>query len=300
MTLLKSAAILLSAACLASCGGGGDSASHDGDVVARVGKSVLTMPELIDKVPYGLTPDDSVRFVNAYVRQWVDSRVVGEVAARNLPDIPAIEKKVDDYRNELIMMEYRRLMYEQNCPKELSEDSLRSYYDRHKGEFLLDAPLVKGIFIKIPDNNIRLSDVRKWLKSGGEEDLDRLEKYQLADPKAMEYDYFRDDWTEWGKISGRMPLDFNATPEMISGSGRIFEMSRNGYTYMMSVSGVLSKRDIAPFETVKETIRDYIAGTMKVEYDRRLRQHLYEEGLENGDIEINMDLSGAEQAKNTE
>lgn len=300
MTHLKSVAILLFAVCLTSCGGGGDTAIDRGDIVARVGKSVLTMPELMEKVPYGLTPADSVRFVSAYVHQWVDARIIGEVAARNIPDMPAIEEKVNAYRNELVMMEYRRLMYEQNLPKELSEDSLEVYYSRHQDDFRLDAPLIKGIFVKIPDNAPRLNDVKKWVKSGTEEDLDKLEKYQLSDPETMEYDYFADNWTDWGKIAGRMPLDFNASPELLSRWDKTSEMSRNGYTYLLNVTEVLPKGAVAPFETVKETVRDYIAGVMRIEYDKRLRQHLYEEGVERGDVEVKIDLTTAEPTKTTE
>lgn len=300
MTHLKSVAILLFAACLTSCGGGGDAAIDRSDMVARVGKSVLTMPELMEKVPYGLTPDDSVRFVSAYVRQWVDARIMGEVAARNIPDMPSVEEKVNAYRNELIMMEYRRLMYEQNKPAELSEDSLKAYYGQHRDDFRLEVPIIKGIFVKMPDNAVRLNDIRKWIKSGSEDDLDKIEKYQLTDPKAMEYDYFADSWTDWGKIAGRMPLDFNASPEMLARMNKDFEMTRNGYTYILKVTDVLSKDAVAPFETVKENIRDFIAGTMRVEYDRRLRQHLYEEGLKSGDVEINIDIAQSEKAKNGE
>jgi len=50
----------------------------------------------------------------------------------------------------------------------------------------------------------------------------------------------------------------------------------------------------------KENIRDFIAGTMRVEYDRRLRQHLYEEGLKSGDVEINIDIAQSEKTKNGE
>lgn len=87
---------------------------------------------------------------------------------------------------------------------------------------------------------------------------------------------------------------------MLARMNKDFEMTRNGYTYILKVTDVLSKDAIAPFETVKENIRDFIAGTMRVEYDRRLRQHLYEEGLKSGDVEINIDIAQSEKAKNGE
>lgn len=300
MTYLKPAAIMIIAACLASCGGGGDSAVNRDDVVARVGKTVLTLPELKEKVPYGLSSADSLRFVNAYVRQWIDSRIIGEIAARNIPDLSEIEEKVSDYRNELVMMEYRRLMYEQNMPEELSADSLQAYYDRHKDEFRLDAPLIKGIYVKLPDNAERIADVRKWVKSGSEDDLDNLEKYHFDNSKVMEYDYFADDWVDWNRVAGRMPLDFDASPEMLSGWNKVMEMSRNGYVYMLKVIRVLPKGEPAPFESVKDNIREYIAGSMRLEYDRRLRQRLYEEGLKNGDVELNVELGVAGSSMITE
>lgn len=276
-------------ASLVSCGGGASDAAMTDDVVVKVGEAVLTLPELREKTPYGLSADDSVRFVNAYVRQWIDGQLVGEVAARNIPNNEAIDAKVEAYRKALIMMEYRRLMYEEHAPRGLSDDSLNAYYERHKENFKLSTPLVKGVFIRLPEGSPRLAEVRKWMKSGKSDDIDRLEKYHLSDSRNVEYDYFLDEWTDWDHVAERMPLGFKATPEMIM-RNRYYETSSGGNVSMLVLAEMLPKGETAPFGTVRDNIREYIAGDMRVDYDRELKQHLYEEGIADGVIVVNMDL----------
>lgn len=294
MDTLRVIVITLSSALLVACGSRADDAVVNDSFAARVGKSTLTFDELKEKIPYGLSADDSVKFISAYVRQWVEGQLISEVAAKNVGNLEEIDKKVEAYRNELLMMEYRRLMYEEHAPSTLSDDSLKAFYDLHKGEFKLASPMVKGLYVKVPDNFPHLSDVKKWIKSGSAADVDHLEKLQLSNDGEMEYDYFLDSWTDWTLVSGRMPLDFSATPEMVSQSGKIVEMARGGDCYFLKIADVLRSGSPAPFDAVKESIRDYIASDNRLDYDRRLRQRLYEQGLADGDVEINVELSTTE------
>ena len=260
----------------------------DGDVLASVGTSMLTVDDLRDNTPLGLSSEDSVLFCRAYIKQWIDSRLVSEIAVRNISGTEKIDKMVEEYRNDLIMKEYKRLMYEENGGRWFSVDTLKSYYDNHKSDFILKKPLVRGIFLKLPQDAPRLQDVRKWYCSDNSDDIERLEKYTLQD--AVQYDYFRDRWTDWNDIQNHIPMDFGGSPDMFLKKNDNFEMTRDGYTYLLSVSEYLPSGSEAPFELVEESIKDLFANENRVEYDRMLRKLLFERGVKSGDVKVNVDL----------
>lgn len=278
---------MLSSLSVAACSGGKDTVA-DGDVLASVGTSVLTADDLRGNIPLGLSPEDSVLFCRAYIKQWIDSRLVSEIAVRNISGTEKIDKMVEEYRNDLIMKEYRRLMYEENGGRWFGVDTLRAYYDNHKEDFKLKKPLVKGIFLKLPQDAPRLQDVRKWYCSDKNDDIERLEKYTLQD--AVQYDYFRDRWTDWNDIQNQIPMDFGGSPDLFLQKNDNFEMTDDGYIYLLSVSEYLPSGSEAPFELVEESIKDLFANENRVAYDRMLRKLLFERGVKSGDVKVNVDL----------
>ena len=70
MISLKYIAFMLSSLSVTACGSGG--AVADGDVLASVGTSMLTVDDLRDNTPLGLSSEDSVLFCRAYIKQWID------------------------------------------------------------------------------------------------------------------------------------------------------------------------------------------------------------------------------------
>lgn len=285
---------LCSVLLLCSCSGGGDSLK--GDVLVKVGDATFTAADLREAMPYGLGEEDSVKFARAYIRGWIDRKLVGEIAARNIDDNPAIERMVEEYRNELVMMEYRRRMAQQNAATDFAEDSLRQYYDSHPKDFVLERPLLRGIYIKIDDNAPRLDKIKEWYRSDDIEDIEQLEKYGITG--AIHYDYFRDHWIDWEQVDAKIPYDFGPDANAFLRAHKTPETSSDGSTYLLSVSEWIPSGQRMPFEYAASGIREIFANRRRLEYDAMLRRELYDAGLKNGDVEVNVDLgipSGGEK-----
>lgn len=266
---------------------GGDGVGKE-DVLVRVGRSVLTKNEMNGLMPFGLSEADSVKFTRAYIRSWIDDKLVSEIASKNIGNTAQIDKMVDDYRKELIMWEYRRRMYESHAYNVFSEDSIRLYYDAHKEDFRLEYPIVKGIYIKIADNAPRLDDVKKWYRSNRMVDIDNLEKYGITG--AINYDYFRDKWVDWSQIESRIPYDFGSNINAFIKNNRNFEVSVDGSTYLLDITDYLLPGAIMPIEFAQELIKELFINNRRLEYDRDLRRSLYEKGIEEGDVEVFVDM----------
>ncbi len=271
---------------LCSCGGGNSVGKED--VLVRVGRSVLTKSEMNSLMPFGLSDADSVKFTRAYIRSWIDDKLVSEIASKNIGNSASIDRMVEDYRKELIMWEYRRRMYESHADNSFSEDSIRSYYEAHKNDFRLEHPILKGIYIKIADNAPRLADVKKWYRSNRIADIDNLEKYGITG--AIHYDYFRDRWVDWSQIESRIPYDFGANIDAFIKNNRNFEVSVDGSTYLLNITDYLPSGAVMPIEFAQEIIKEQFVNNRRLEYDRNLRRSLYEKGLKDGDVEVFVDM----------
>lgn len=130
------------AAGLCSCGGGGETVYPQGTVVA-VGGECLNLSQVRENVPAGLSEEDSAKVAKAYIRHWVDAKLVERVA-RDEVDMAEIERLTREYRRDLILSHYRRAMAAQGSDGMFSEDSIRAYYDANPGQFKLERPLIKG------------------------------------------------------------------------------------------------------------------------------------------------------------
>ncbi len=281
-----------------SCGSrGSDVAQSNERAIAAVGNQVLTESFLKANIPYGLSTSDSAKFVRAYVRQWIDARLVGEIAARNISDMSHIDKMVEEYRNELIMREYMRLMYSERSTDGVDRDSLRRYYEKKQGDYLAQSPFVKGIFIKLPANDRRVPNIRKWVMSKNSDDLDRLE--QASMDSAVDYEYFRDEWMPWQQLAARkFPVEMTDKLSAIPSSGEYrMEIVNDGFVYILAVSEYLPSGSVMPFNMVEDMLADQFRSANRPEYERNLRQQLYEKGVSDGIVKVNIDLGIPDMAQ---
>lgn len=92
--------------------------------------------------------------------------VLTDMAKSKLPEIEEINRKVEDYRNRLIVAEYMRKM---SAGKQIqvNPDSVRAFYERHRSEMVAETPLVKGIYIKLPDNSASFEEIKMCVLCNG-------------------------------------------------------------------------------------------------------------------------------------
>lgn len=268
---------------LASCGTSEDVKGED--ILVKIGNKLLLKQDVLKAVPTGLATADSIQFVERYIADWIDAKLLSEVALKNIPEMDNINKMVDDYRNKLIMYEYRKRMILNNEDlMHISEDTLKSYYEANKSHFKLSAPLVKGIYIKIAVDASKVDEVRNWIKSGKQQDIDKIEKYGLNG--AIHYDYFKDRWVSWIDVEKNIPYYFD-DPNGFVKNNKNFEVTEKGFIYLLNISEYLEKGDIMPFDFAKQQISEIFVNSNQRQYDKQLKRVLYDEAIKDGVLVIN-------------
>lgn len=109
-THFKTGGFMILATLAAGCGG--NQQVDDREILISMGDSVLTIQQVVSRIPVGLEAADSAALFGKIVDSWIEGMVLSELAREKLPDLPVIERKVADYRNRLITMEYLRRMRE--------------------------------------------------------------------------------------------------------------------------------------------------------------------------------------------
>lgn len=270
------AALAASALMLASCG---NRDNADAEALAVVGKSALTRTELSKAMPGGLTSADSTAFARAYIQRWVNARLIEQVAEDEV-DMAEIDRLTSEYRLSLIMSQYRRSMATQ-AAGDFSEDSLRAYYEAHKADYRLERPLVRGVYLKVPDNAVNLAVLRRLYTSSKSADMDRLEKE--APKTAIHYDYFRDRWVDWEQIENRIPADISSGDVFLR-SKRQLDVTNGGFIYLLHVSDYLPSGAPMPFEAAAPLIRERLLTLNRQIYDASLLKELYDRAVGDGTL----------------
>lgn len=272
---------LLSALLLfVSCGKDKSEARDDSDVLLRAGEETLTLKDVVRKIPVGLEAADSVAMFHLIVDNWIKGRVLSALAERKLPNVDEIDDKVADYRNRLIVAEYLDEMKKGKDFK-ISADSIRKFYDRYKGDMLTEAPLVRGIYLKVAANRTNLDEIRSLVFCGSDDCIDRLERTVAGD--AIQYDYFINDWVDWQTIADQIPYRFY-DPDAFLKSTRNFETSYNGSVYMFHVSDYLPSGSEPPYEFASIQIGDMMERASIRKFEESLVRSLVNKAMGDGDL----------------
>ena len=271
------------AAITAACAHTPDDSVPEG-ALARVGIDCLTRADLRAAMPAGLSADDSTRFAHAFIRSWIDTRLIDDVAAEHV-DMKAVDALVEQYRRGLIMREYSAIAFDaENRDISFSDSVIADYYDKHSADFVLRSPMIRGVYIKLPDEAPNLAAIRRLYRSTKPADIDRLEKSVLD--AAIHYDYFRDRWIDWQQVEGRIPYDFGTEPASWLRSNSNLDVSLGGFTYLLQVSEVLPAGSVMPLDEARPVIRERLLAERRRTYDASLRTRLYDAALASGRLRL--------------
>lgn len=252
------------------------------NILLQIGDSVLTQQAVVGQIPNGLSAKDSIDLFDAIVKDWVHTLLLEKVAKENLPNLEKINRMVEDYRSKLIILEYRKLMAA-GQDFQIPEDSIRRYYDLHKKVFKLKAPIVKGLFVKIPKNATELKNVKKWVFSATSEDIERLEKYCMTE--LIQYDYFMDRWIDWSVVKDLIPYDFKDENTFVV-KDRNFETANEESVYLVHIEETIKTGELMPFEYASNHIRELMIEKERKKYDEELYKSFCQKAIKDKSLQI--------------
>ncbi|MFP4164720.1 MAG: peptidyl-prolyl cis-trans isomerase [Chitinispirillaceae bacterium] len=170
--------ILLSVLILAVC-----SSKPSSPVIARVGKSVLTLDDLFNSIP----PEYSEQITHEqnanYVRQWIRTELLFQEALRRKIDREKeIKARLDKMKKDLLSAEIVNRCSRQN-EETISDKAIREYYEKNKKQFIREKDVVRYQEIVVDE----LSTAREVRREVNEDNFGEVaavrSKYPSSDPE---------------------------------------------------------------------------------------------------------------------
>ena len=269
----------MSAAVIVSCE---EEIKHRGRTpLVSVGKEFLYVEDVERFCSANPPAVDSAKYVDEFINRWIEEALFYNVALRNVPSSNKIDKLVEGYRRSLVLNIYQDGLVEQHLHNDIIDEEVQAFYKANSSMFEVEEPIMMGLFLRVRKNAPKLSSLRKWYKSRAIEDLEKLDKYSLAD--GAQYEYFAETWQRVSDIAAKTPITEADLLQRLSRSAAV-ELNDKEYIYFISVDSLISKGGLKPVELVEGDIRNLLANTTKVNFIKEKKRALFDEAMEKGAI----------------
>ena len=281
--MTKSSIYIVTLSLLATLCGCSQSYDHKGKTpVLQAGGQFLYQEDLQVALPLNLSSEDSLLFIEKYIRTWVEDALLFEKAEDNVRDSEKLKALVESYRKALVMHTYQEELVKQQLETLITQEEMEAYYENNKSLFVLDKPIAKGLFIKVPLRSAGLNEVRRLYKRNTQDAIEKLEKYSLRN--AVTYDYFYDKWRPLDEIEAMIPVkDWNGESNYLKKNPNV-ELKDTAFHYFLHIEEYQGKGEQKPLDFAQEEIKEILINLKRVDFVNRVKEDLYRQASENNGI----------------
>jgi hypothetical protein len=241
--------------------------------LARVFESYLYPSDLKGVVPEGISGQDSISFVNDFVEKWIRNQLLLNIAESNLSEQEKdVARQIENYRSSLLIYAYQQSYLHNKLDTVVNETEIESYYTDNPANFVLNEPMMKGLYIKLRVNAPELYKLRQWYRSDNPKDLNNLEGYCFS--HAIVYDHFNESWVNVNEVVRMIPADDQILLNTLK-NRKYIEIRDQNYYYFVNARELAGEGTTAPYELVRNDIHSIILNKRKVQVISELESSLY-------------------------
>ncbi len=267
-----------------------------GPSLAKVGGTSLTAEDIRTAMPSGLTGADSAGYTEAYIEKWVVKQLKLQEAELLFPEAEEdIDRKVEEYRQSLLIRKVEQYYLDTAASLEITDKDIAAYYERHKGDFRLAGPVVRGEIVAFGDSYRSRDRLKKLMASDkGEE---RRDFEALCRKNNFRLTRF-EEWVDFAEFLGNLPLVRSATHDALLAKRGVQQIHHNRTYYCFRITDALGADEPMPLYMVRDNIRRIITNQRQVEIIRSHEERMMHEALENGHARIRHREAEAEEGGN--
>jgi hypothetical protein len=258
--------------------------NNKNEKVARVHNKYLYRSDLTGLVPPGTSSTDSAAIVDRYIDHWIKQNIyLYEAETNGNLKLSDIQRKVDDYRNSMIIFTHESGFLDQMLDTVISHELLLEYYERHKHEFKLRNHIVKVNLIKLPSDAPDIQLVRRLIRSENKEDLLILEEYCIN--HAASYFLDQESWFVFNDILREVPAN-PSNQESFLRTNKYVEMNDNFFLYFLHIRDYRLEGTTSPLYYEIENLKAIILNHRKQAIINQFRQDLYLNAVKESAFEV--------------
>ncbi|HCS87713.1 MAG TPA: hypothetical protein DIW30_04690 [Bacteroidales bacterium] len=255
-----------------------------GEAVVTVNGHSLYANDLAAITAGAVSTDDSAAIADKYIRQWASDILLYNKAKRTTENAPATEALVEDYRRTLYVHEYEQYLVDTRMPKQIEEDSIGQFYQRHSERFVLREDILRGMFISLPQDAPRIEELRQWMEELTDENMEKIEKY--AYQYAASYELFSDQWQTLHNVMLLMPTDSKDVAQEIRQKGFV-QYQDSVSLYLLRITDRHSAGEPMPLDYAQPEIEKVLLNRRQVNFLKQQKEEMYQQAIRQGKIVFN-------------
>lgn len=255
--------------------------SYGSEIVAIINTDKLFREDLLPILPKNVNRRDSLVLVKSYIQDWAVNKLLLEKAKNNSSQeaINQIDALVKDYKESLLINNYKEQLVKQQLDTLISEEELEVFYMLNKENFKLNEELVKIKYLHIDSHIKDKKEFSELFKSDDMNDLEALEKQELS----FKSHQFNDSvWTQLDNILLKLPF----SKEKLLKKTKFLQKQDSLGLYLVAIKEVLPRNSIAPLSYIKGKIRQLILHKRKIELIREIEKIIVKDATQNNDFKI--------------
>lgn len=283
MKLYPRIALLLISLAIFSCSDWGDH-FNDKHTLATVGDKALNIEDIDALFFANMGPEDSAKLLESYVDVWVKKQLkIAEAERLFEMSQEDIDRKVEEYRNSLLTYRIDQHHIDNSLDTAFTEEEISAYYNDNRSDFVLDAPMVRGLMVKFPSNFRQASQLRTLI--GSSKSDDKQDFLELCDKNGLEYMNIL-QWTAFDEALNFLPTRKDYDYGYIMSDNKVHEFTDGENKYYVFISESLAIGDAIPIDQVSSIIKRIIFNSRKESIVRSHEDSLMSRGLREGVVEL--------------
>ena len=253
--------------------------------IARVNEAKLFPSDLVGLIPSNSTVDDSIRYTQKYVNDWVRKQLIIDKARSELDLNEAeIDQKVRDYRFALTRSAFEKQYIDKHLDENISDEEIQEYYQNHSEDFILKQNIVRCIFTQVPMEAPQKNRFEKNMRAYPKSDKDDLKNHatQFANRAHLDDSV----WVDFDEVIGGTPFELILNKNRILRTRTYLQESDETYDYYLRILEYMTVDDISPLEFVRKNIIDILINKRKIALKKELEDKIYNEAIEKNAFEI--------------
>ena len=257
---------------------------NKGEVIVSVYGKKLYKTDLENIVYEGISYHDSVVRAKVYIDKWVHNQLLIRQAENNLsPQQLDFSKRLEEYRNSLVINKYETELINQNLDTEVTEDQIYEYYNNNSSEFRMNRDIVQLASVSLPNDS-----KMKWIFTKLFRDYDSLmidSLTSLADKHAVTYDFNIQEWRNFEDVIDTYDLKVKDNKSFLNDKKFFVVNDEETYT-LVKICDYRLVGDESPCEMETDKIKYIILNNRKKELLENLYNDLYSKAVQDNAFDV--------------
>lgn len=268
--------------CLFSCSD--QNTEADETIVVKAFDETLTQNDINALLGPSMSKQDSLLVAKGYIDNWLQKQVLLNMAKESeIGNSNDINKKVEDFRQDLIAFEYRKKLLSENLDTNITAKETRDYYDAHSENFELKQNILRFVFVKMP---VALESKYKLWSKFGKADAEELSEIGIMALKNGGNVFLESEkWVSFDDILKVVPIN-TYNQESFINNNRLFKIDEEKFTWFVKIIDFRIKDNISPFEFVEDNIHEILLNKRKVEILNKLENELVLKAIKENQIKV--------------